>query len=438
MVVIAVITFLSSFASTIISPCVGDIMHEFGSTNGVLASFVSSVYLFGYAFGPLVIAPLSEMYGRAIVYGSCIILFLVFNAACALAHSLGLLIGLRLLAGIAGSCPLTVGAASIADMFPRERCGLAMAAWVLGPLLGPTIAPIIGGYLAPAMGWRWGFWVVVLLTTIPMIFTLAMRESYAYVILKQKTKRLQKETGNESLRSALDTGKTPTDLFIFSIVRPIKMLFMSPIVLLLSIYATTVYGYVYIFFTTLPRVFEARYGFSKGATGLSYLGIGIGMVLGLVFAGAVLDRLLLYLTTQKGGNPLPEYRLPVLIVSAFLVPIGLFWYAWTAEFMEPWILPIIGSEFMGAGTIINFMSISTYLVDAYTTYAASAVAAATVLRSLLGALLPLAGNRMFDTLGVGWGVSVMGFVAVAFVPMPFILYFYGRRIRESKLFRVEF
>ena len=84
------------------------------------------------------------------------------------------------------------------------------------------------------------------------------------------------------------------------------------------------------------------------------------------------------------------------------------------------------------------MAISTYLVDAYTTYSASAIAASTIMRSLLGAFLPLAGNAMFDALGVGWGVSVLAFISVAFIPVPFLFYIYGQRIRESKLFHVEF
>jgi hypothetical protein len=79
-----------------------------------------------------------------------------------------------------------------------------------------------------------------------------------------------------------------------------------------------------------------------------------------------------------------------------------------------------------------------YLVDAYTVYAASVSAAATILRSLFGALLPLAGNSMYDALGVGWGTSLLAFIAVAFLPMPVILFVFGQRIREIKSLQVEF
>lgn len=117
-------------------------MDHFHSTSTTLASFVTTVYLLGYVCGPLVIAPLSELYGRSIMYQVCSAFFLIFNIACAVANSLGALIAFRLLVGIASSCPVTIGAGSIADIIPHERRGLAMAVWVLGPLFGPSIGPI--------------------------------------------------------------------------------------------------------------------------------------------------------------------------------------------------------------------------------------------------------------------------------------------------------
>jgi predicted MFS family arabinose efflux permease len=183
-----------------------------------------------------------------------------------------------------------------------------------------------------------------------------MRESYAYVILKWKTNRLRKETGNPHLRSALDTGKNPKELFKLSIVRPIKMLFFSPIVFLMSLYMAIVYGYVYLMYTTFPRVFQDQYGFSKGIVGLTYIGMGIGCFFGVLFCGAVSDRLLVTLTKRNGGTAKPEYRLPAMFVGALMAPIGLFLYGWTAEKRLHWILPIIGSGFLGFAQFAIFVS----------------------------------------------------------------------------------
>jgi len=117
-------------------------MRDFNNTNQTLGAFVTSVYLLGYAFGPLVIAPLSELYGRQIVYNVNNVLFLVFTIACAVSNSLGALITFRFLVGIAASCPITLGAGTIADMVPLERRGSAMALWIMGPIFGPTIGPL--------------------------------------------------------------------------------------------------------------------------------------------------------------------------------------------------------------------------------------------------------------------------------------------------------
>lgn len=118
------------------------------------------------------------------------------------------------------------------------------------------------------------------------------------------------------------------------------------------------------------------------------------------------------------------------------IPIGLFWYGWSAEKEAPWIVPILGTALIGVGILASFMSVSTYLVDAYTLYAASALAANTVLRSILGGVLPLAGQSMYDKLGLGWGNSLLAFIALALCPLPIYFERYGEKLRKK--FEVKF
>ncbi|KAI8176871.1 Efflux pump radE [Colletotrichum sp. SAR 10_75] len=365
-----------SLTALLSAAAAADIMHHFNTTNATLGALMTTIYLLGYAFGPLLIAPLSELHGRAPVFRACAALFALFNVACALAPSFGSLIAFRLLAGVAGSCAGTLGASAIAAMVPRERRGRVMSA-------------------------------------------------------------LRKSTGNEGLRSALDTSKTPGQLFKFAILRPPKML-VSPIIFLMSAYAATVFSYAYLCFTTFPRIFKDQYGFGSGASGLTSIGIGVGFILGLLFVGAVSDPWSAYLTKKNDGVAKPEFRLPTLVIGAVFVPVGLFWYGWSAEYKAHWIVPIMGTALLGIGIVTAYTTTATYLIDAYTVYSASVMAASAILRCLFGALLPLAGSAMFDALGVGWGNSVLGFISLAFLPLPFILFFYGGRIRESKLFKMEF
>ena len=214
-----------------------------------------------------------------------------------------------------------------------------------------------------------------------------------------------------------------------------KMLIFSPIVLTLSLYMAVVYGYLYLLFTTITEVYEVQYQFSAGSVGLTYLGIGVGSLIGVITFGIASDRIMKALA--KNGEMKAEYRLPPMIPGSFLIPIGLFLYGWSVEKHVFWIVPILGTGGVGLGLLATFMPISTYLVDAFTTYAASALAANTVLRSLIGALLPLAGQKMYATLGYGWGNSLLAFIALVMCPLPVFLYKYGERIRKSPRFQLN-
>ncbi|KAJ6781083.1 hypothetical protein PWT90_03064 [Aphanocladium album] len=437
--IVSAITFISPLASSIFAPAIDQIMKEFKSNSPELASFIVSVYVIGYCFGPLLIAPLSEIYGRSPLYHICNVLFVIFSVACALAPNLGALIAFRFLAGLGASCPMAIGAGTIADVTAPEIRGKVMAAWLYGPIFGPIVGAIAGGYLAQAAGWRWTLWLTVIaggiVTLLSFVF---LRESYAPTILEKKTAKLRKSTGNPKLRSSLSSGLEPKQVFAMAIFRPTKMLVFSPIVLLLSLQMLVVYGYLYLVFTAIPTLFEHKYGFSSGNTGLAYIGLGLGASIGLVITGAMSDRIVTRLATKNGGERKPEYRIPLIMAAALILPIGLFWFGWTGQTHQHWILPMIGLFFIGLGMTPVIMSATTYLVDAYTQYAASAVAASTVVRSLGGAFLPLAGRPMFNALDLGWGASLLAFIALAMVPVPAVFYRYGERIRNKRLFGVKF
>lgn len=438
-VIVSTWTFLTPLASSMVAPGTLDILDDFHSTDITLGSFIVSIFIAGYAVGPLFTAPLSELYGRLPVYHANNCLFVVWSIACAFAPSLGALLAFRFFQGMAGVTPLTIGSGTISDLIPSESRGKFMSVYSIGPLLGPVIGPVAGAYLVQGAGWRWVFRVLAIASGLMTIFTIVMmRESYAPVLLKRKARRLQKETGNMRLRSKLDNGLPPRELFARSIIRPAKMLLFSPIVFLLSLYMAVVYGYLYLLFTTITALFEEEYGFSQGSAGLAYLGIGIGMLIGLVAFGATSDKLVTYLANKNDGQRKPEYRFPHMMIGGALIPIGLFLYGWTAWAKVFYVVPIIGTAFVGCGLLAIFMPVGTYLVDAFTVYAASAMAANTVLRSLMGAFLPLAGPKMYSALGLNWGNSLLGFIAIALWPVSWLFFKYGERIRTSKRFKIEF
>jgi len=269
-----------------------------------------------------------------------------------------------------------------------------------------------------------------------IIFTLP--ETYPPVLLERKAKKLRKETGNQELRAPSElSGRTPSQLLLANVVRPTKMLVLSPIVFLLSLYIAVVYGYLYIMFSTLTIVFEGQYGIGHGNVGLVFLGLGLGQVIGLFFFASTSDRNLKKRAAKNNGVMKPEMRLPFLLHSSWCAPVGLLIYGWTAEYKVQWMVPIIGTTFVSIGMICTFMPIGIYLVDAYTTYAASAMAANTVLRSFGGALLPLAGRQLYDRLGYGWGNSLLAFIALLFVPAIWVLTKHAEYLRTHPRFQFK-
>jgi multidrug resistance protein len=433
------VTLITPLASSFFAPGVPQVLREFHETSNTMAAFVVSVYILGFAIGPLIIAPMSELYGRHVLYNISNLLFVIFNISCALSQSMGMLIAFRFLAGCAGSAPLTLGGGTIADLFPPQQRAGAMAIWSMGPLLGPVVGPVCGGFLVEKTTFRWVFWILAIFGGVFGVLLLVVgRETYAPILLERKAATLRKETGNPNIRSKLAKDIPPREIFIRAITRPMKMLFLSPIVGMMSLYIAINYGILYLFFTTITFVFEGQYHFSSGAVGLAYIGVGVGMIAGVAVLGVLSDKIIRQ--HQAKGTVKPEHRLPLILTmpGAIGLPIGVFIYGWTTNFGVHWIVPIIATSLIGLGNLTAMMTIQTYLVDAFTIHAASAIAANTVLRSIFGAVLPLSGLSMYDALGLGWGNSLLGFISLAFIPVPLLFKYYGERIRTNPKFQVQF
>lgn len=224
-----------------------------------------------------------------------------------------------------------------------------------------------------------------------------------------------------------DTAGLQPYEFARSLLRPTRMLVLSPVVSLVSIYVALVYDYIYPIATTLTEVFEPAYHFAEGPVGLTYLGINLGQITAVIFCGSTMDR---YMRANKiqGKDMKPEYWLIPMSAGEILTPLGLFIYGWTAEKRVQWMVPIIGTSLFSFGVSVYQIVSAGYLIDTYTVHVASAVAAGLILRYM--ASLPLAGPRMYNTLSLGRGNSVLGFVALIMVPAPLLMLMCGEGVRS--------
>ena len=384
--------------------------------------------------------------------------------------SAGEMIAFRFLAGLGGSAPLAVcrsfpcflchfplspiivplsnppanltpqiGGGVLGDAWPAEERGAAMSVYSLMPLLGPAIGPIAGAWITERTTWRWSFYSVSIacaLIQVNGLFTL--RETYAPTILASKASRLRKTTGNLDLKTEFEASseRTPTKIITTALSRPFKLLGTQPIVQFLAIYMAFLYGLMYLVLSTFPLLFTGVYHETLGISGLNYISLGIGFWAGAQICAPLNDRIYRRLKATRGnGKGRPEFRVPLMLPGSFITPIGLFIYGWTAEYRTHWIAPNIGALLVAMGSIICFQCIQTYLVDSYTRYAASAVGAAAVLRSLFGFGFPLFAPYMYARLGYGWGNSLLGFLGIGLgVPAPIVLWYFGEKMRARSKF----
>ncbi|TFK38130.1 multidrug resistance protein 4 [Crucibulum laeve] len=436
--IVSFYTFNSPLASSMMAPGLPEIALKYNITNPTVTALTLSIFLLSFAIGPLILAPLSEMYGRTWVLHICNLFTLAFSLGCAFAPNTGALIGFRFLSGLSGSAPIACGGGSVGDLFSEKDRASAMALYSLGPLIGPVVGPIAGGFIAQTIGIKYVFIVIACICGLSaMIGIPLLRETYGPVIrLRRAQKSADPEAAAKIHPALAKAHENKLHVLWVNLTRPIMMLCTSFICFILSLYMAFMYGIFYLMFTTFAEFFATTYGFRPGVGGLTYLGLGIGFFAATIFGAKFADQVYHYLAAKNGGVGKPEMRIPALFFGSFFVPIGLFWYGWSAQAKTHWIMPVIGSGIFGFGMMTTFLPIQLYLVDAFT-FAASAIAAAAVFRSVFGFAFPLFGMQMFAALGLGGGNSLLAGLAIVLgIPFPVWIYYKGEAIRmRSKLGR---
>ncbi|KZS94405.1 MFS general substrate transporter [Sistotremastrum niveocremeum HHB9708] len=430
--VVSLYTFVSPLASSMLAPGLPEIADKYGMTNSTLIALTLTVFLLAYAVGPLLLSPLSEIYGRQWVLHGSNLFFLAFNLGCAFATSGSMLTGFRFLAGLGASAPIAIGGGVVGDIFSERDRAAAMAIFSMGPLIGPVIGPIAGGFVSETVGVKWVFIIITCVAGIASALGIPiLKESYAPILRVKYAVRdghdKEKAMNIVSPNGTLSKGQ----ILWTNLSRPMVLLFQSFILFILSLYMAIQYGFLYLLFTAYPTIFPSLYGWSAGIDGMAYIGIGVGFLTSTIIGATLSNTLYLKMVEKNNGVGKPEFRIPSMFVGSALVPIGLFWFGWSAEAKIHWIMPIIGGGIFACGMMFTYLPIQLYLVDAFT-YAASAMGAAAVLRSLFGFFFPLFGQQMFDRLGYGGAFSLLAGISLLIgVPFPIWVFYYGERVRAK-------
>ena len=387
---VAFATFGVSLGSSCYAGGIKEVLTQFQISQEV-GTLGVSLYVLGFAIGPLLWAPLSELFGRQLVYTITLFALSAFCAGCAGAQNSWTVIIMRFFAGSFGSSPFTNAGGTIADIFNAENRGIATTLFAGAPFLGPTLGPVIGGFLGESAGWRWvqGF-LAIFTGMIWMAVCCVVPETYAPVLLRKRAERLSKIKGKVYM-SKLDIQRgvvSTKDAFGAALLRPWILLGAEPIVLLLSIYMAIVYGTLYMLFDAFPVVYQEVRGWSEGIGSLPFLGVMVGMMTAVGY-NIFDNKRYVRVHRQCNGFAPPETRLPPIMLGAPFIPAGLFWFAWTDAKGVQFMVAIIAAAPFGFGMVLVFLGVMSYLIDAYTIYAASVLAANSIIRSCFGAGFPL-------------------------------------------------
>ncbi|PNY26763.1 transporter [Tolypocladium capitatum] len=427
----------ATFASSSPSGCLGGIMKEFDVSTEA-AGLTVTLFVLGFSGGPL-FAPLSELYGRRWVFYITFTIYVALTFLCAFAPNFGALLAGRFLTGTLVSAALSNAPGVLADLWnPIER-GNAMACFAATVWIGPALGPVTSGFLELTKGWRWSFYLLICMGVTTWLLMLTIPETHAPTILRHKAERIRKLKipGYENVKAPVEEeDRSMKVIYKIALTRPWIVLF-DTISLLCAIYMSVVYMLLYMLFSVYPIVFQEKRGWNVGVGQLPL----IGTIVGAVAGGLVMlwDTRRRTRRVQQGKAKMedmePEDRLPLSMVGGIGLAIAMFWMAWTAEYNSVhWIVPTISGCFLSLSMLLIFVNFTNYLVDTYLMYAASAIAANTVTRSLCGAAAPLFTRQMFSALGIGGGGSLIGGVATVLAVIPFMFYKYGKQIRVRSKF----
>lgn len=404
----------------------------FGVSSIVMCLCVS-LMVWGFGVGPLLFAPLSEEYGRNWVYHTTLLVAVVFIVPCAVAKNIGTLLAFRFLDGLAFSAPMCLIGGSLSDMWRNEERGVAMSVFSAAPFIGPVMGPIVGSLLSVKVSWRWTYYFMIIFSAcLYVILLVFLPETHHQTILKRRAKKLRKLTGDPSYRAISEIQiRTFKEILEGTLLRPVILL-SELIVFLITIYMSIIYGLLYMFFFAYPMVYAEGKHWGDIKTSLMFIPLGVGVIIPTVLSPYInrdyVRRAQRYI--DRGEIPPAELRLIPMMIGSVFVPIGLFSYAWSSFPHVSWAGPAFSGMACGIGFMMLYNPANNYIVDSYQHYAASGLAAKTFVRSMWGGAVPLFTIQMYHRLGYEWATTLMAFISLACVAIPFMFYFFGARIRK--------
>ncbi|SMN20546.1 similar to Saccharomyces cerevisiae YOR273C TPO4 Polyamine transport protein, recognizes spermine, putrescine, and spermidine [Maudiozyma saulgeensis] len=403
-------------------------------------------------------APLSEVFGRKIIYLTSLPLSCLFTMGVGLSNGhMRIILPCRFFSGVFASPALSIASGTIMDIFDVDEVSTAMTFFCVAPFMGPVMSPIISGFAVESQGWRWSQWIQLFAAGLIFPFIVIMPETHKGVILRTRAKKRNmklKVFSKEDQKQFLKITMTIT------VLRPLKMLVVEPIVLVFSIYIAFIFAVLFAFFEAYPVIYRGVYHMDLGISGLPFLGIGIGLWIGCIFY-LYIDRKYLFPKAPEGTpeleNPTslrttpyrghrdpetgklkpvcPEDFLLACKIGSLALPIALFWQAWTARADVHWMAPIAAGVPFGFGLILIFFSCIMYFSASYPPLCvASCMAANNMLRYVTSSVFPLFTVQMYEKMQIKWASTLFALICIVMLPIPWIFERWGEKLRNKSVF----
>ncbi len=356
-----------TFASAIFATAIPSLIRKYGVSRETALLGVS-LYVLGFAFGPIIWAPLSELKGRYLPFVVSLAGFVVFSFATGASNNMASILVFRFLGGFFGAGPLTLAGPLYADIFVGRSFGISMVSFAFVVFLGPVISQPIGGFIVinESLGWRWTEYICGILGAAALVpVSLVLKETYAPVILARKASQLRKIKGDTSIIARHETIQLTWRVLVADYLAvPLKMLVSDPIVLLMSLFGSFVYGLLYLFLVGYPIVFQKIHGMRPGVGGLPYLGLVVGQICAV--AGIFgMQPWIMRKAKMNGGMMMPEWQLPIAVPGAAAFSLGIFWFGWSGyKSSIHWIVPTLSGWLSGFGLLATFVPSISYLSQA--------------------------------------------------------------------------
>ncbi|KAL2849935.1 major facilitator superfamily domain-containing protein [Aspergillus pseudoustus] len=437
-------TFLSMMNGTIITVAHVAISEQFHVDESAFphSYWPVTTWAAGGACSALFILPLAEDFGTRPVFLTTYVLFLCFLVPQAVAHNFATLVVTRFFAGGCVAILANTAAGVVGNVWDTEWSrSIPVSLYIVGYMAGSSAGPVVGAVIFQFLSWRWiSYMQLIWFGALFPVYYFFFHESRADVILARRPMKQGNEKDEKEGYTERATGQSShltLNGLITSATRPVILFCTEPVLFVSTLWSSFTVGTLFLFTQSVEQVFTELYGWTVEQTGYVQAAVVIGECIGWTLN--LLSRKLYFASaarnTETPNSPIPEARLYMAVLGGVLgISAGMFTYAWTSYPHIPWIAPAISLAMVGAGSVLVVTGVSDYVVDAYATYAGSAIGAVATGENLFSAFLPLATMSMYTSLGLNWASTLLGLISLVLSLLPTLMFFWGREVRARSTF----